>query len=206
MHPQSTGSLNVVPLHPRDIQSLFSAAPFRWWIAGGWALDLFVGEQSRPHFDTDVAVARRDQTVAQGYLHGWDFQYAMPGTSDPVVFESWKVGQILGREIHGSWARESTASPWRFEFLLHEIERDVWSFRYCPEIQHPVERIGNCTSAGIFYLRPEIALLYKAPRLRQVDDQDFRRILPYLGREQRAQLTEDIIHFSPEHPWLALLD
>lgn len=197
--------MNVVPLGPRDIQALLSAAPFEWWIAGGWALDLFIGEQSRPHFDTDVAVARQDQLAAQRYLHGWDFQYAVPGTSGPVVFASWRTGQRLGKEIHGSWARENPDSPWRFEFLLHEIEQGVWSFRYCPAVQHPLKRIGSRTPDGISYLQPEIALLYKAARLRQADEQDFRRVLPHLASEQRAQLAEDVIRFSPGHPWLASL-
>jgi hypothetical protein len=32
-----------------------------WWIAGGWAVDLFLGEQTRVHDDVDVAVLRRDE-------------------------------------------------------------------------------------------------------------------------------------------------
>lgn len=205
MNRDSKGPLNVDPLQPREIQALFSAAEFRWWIAGGWALDLFTGSQSRPHFDMDVAVARRDQSVAQTHLRGWDFQYAVPGTSDPVLFESWSSGQVLGHEIHGSWARERPDSPWRFEFLLHEIEEDVWSFRYCHDVRHPLEEIGARTPDGVFYLRPEIALLYKAARLREVDEQDFRRVLPHLDPAARGQLARDIVCFSPEHAWLAVL-
>ncbi|HTX20939.1 MAG TPA: hypothetical protein VMD27_03615 [Candidatus Aquilonibacter sp.] len=205
MNQEFAGPLNVVALHPRDIQSLFSQAPFQWWIAGGWALDLFTGEQSRAHFDTDVAVARRDQIAAQRFLQGWDFQYAVPGTSEPVVFRAWESGQILGREIHGSWARESCGSPWRFEFLLHEIEQEVWSFRYFPEVQHSLAHIGGSTPGGICYLQPEISLLYKAARRREMDEADFRRVLPRLASGQRAQLALDITHCWPEHPWLGLL-
>jgi len=205
MNDDSKEPVNVDPLRPREIQSLFRSAGFRWWIAGGWALDLFMGNQSRPHFDMDVAVARRDQSLAHQYLYGWDFQYAVPGTSDPVVFESWTSGQTLGSEIHGSWARERPGSPWRFEFLFHEIDEDVWSFRYCRDVRHPLERIEGRTAQGIFYLRPEIALLYKAARRRDVDEEDFRRVLPYLAKTERGQLADDIRRFSPKHPWLALL-
>ncbi|HEU5124850.1 MAG TPA: amino acid transporter [Verrucomicrobiae bacterium] len=205
MKQDSAGPLNVVPLHPRDVQSLFSTARFQWWITGGWALDLFAGEQTRPHFDTDVAVARRDQTAAQRHLHGWDFRYAVPGSHDPVAFESWEAGESLDFKIHGSWARENPDSAWRIEFLLHEIEQDVWSFRYCLRVQHPLACIGCRTPEGIPYLRPEIALLYKAARLRELDDTDFRRVLPLLSAEQRTQLAADIVQCWPEHPWLALL-
>lgn len=27
-----------------------------WWVAGGWAIDLFIGAQTRPHGDLDVAM------------------------------------------------------------------------------------------------------------------------------------------------------
>jgi hypothetical protein len=205
MNQDSAGPLNVVPLHPRDVQSLLRSAPFQWWIAGGWALDLFAGEQSRPHFDTDVAVARRDQTVARRYLWGWDFRYAVPGSHDPVIFEPWEAGQTLEFRIHGSWARENSESPWRFEFLLHEVEQEIWSFRYGPRVQHPLTHIGASTSDGIPYLQPEIALLYKAARLRDLDEADFRRILPHLASGQRAQLAADIAQCWSEHPWLSLL-
>lgn len=205
MSHEFKGPLNVVPLEPRGIQSLLSSAPFPWWIAGGWALDVFVGKPSRPHFDIDVAIARQDQTLAQRHLQGWDFQYAVPGTGNAVVFKPWQPEEFLGFEILGSWARETPGSPWRFEFLLHEIDQEVWSFRYCLDVQHPAERIGGRTADGIPYLQPEIALLYKAARLRQVDEEDFRRVLPHLSPQQRAQLARNIRRFSPGHPWLASL-
>lgn len=205
MNQEDTTSFQIAPWRPEDIQVLLAAAPFQWWITGGWALDLFTGQQSRAHFDTDVAVARKDQTAAQHYLVGWEFQYAVPGTNNPVVFESWKPGEMLDFQIHGSWARENRSSPWRFEFLLHEIDQDIWSFRYCPEVRHPLDHIGARTSTGIPYLRPEIALLYKAARMRQVDDEDFRRVWPHLASPQRGQLIQDLIRFKPKHAWLDLL-
>lgn len=88
---------------------------------------------------------------------------------------------------------------------MHEIEQDTWSFRYGPTVRHPLSRIGGSTADGISYLRPEIALLYKAARRRELDEADFRRVLPQLSSAQRTQLAADIIHCWPEHPWLALL-
>jgi hypothetical protein len=38
----------------------------------------------------------------------------------------------------------------------------IRSFRYCQQVQHPLEHIEGRTADGIFYLRPEIALLYNA--------------------------------------------
>jgi hypothetical protein len=72
-------------------------------------------------------------------------------------------------------------------------------------VQHPFQHIEGRTPEGICYLKPEIALLYKAARMREVDVQDFRRVLPHLGRDQRLQLAGDILRCWPEHAWLELL-
>jgi aminoglycoside-2''-adenylyltransferase len=59
------------PLHPRDLPPLLSGFDRRWWICGGWALDLFLDRETRRH-DLDVAVLRRDQLALHGHLCGWD--------------------------------------------------------------------------------------------------------------------------------------
>ena len=62
---------------------LLAGLPAPWWIAGGWALDLFVGRQSRAHDDLDVEVLRRDQFVLQRLLAGWDPRVAAGGLLRP---------------------------------------------------------------------------------------------------------------------------
>jgi hypothetical protein len=151
-----------------------------------------------------VAIARKDHGAAQKYLSHWDFQYAVR-IDDKIVLRPWETGQILGREVHGVWGRQTTDAPWRFEFALHEIEEEVWTFRYFDTVRHPLQHIEGRTAEGICYLKPEITLLYKAARMREVDVQDFSRVLPHLDREQRLQLAEDILRCWPEHPWLGLL-
>lgn len=39
-----------------------------WGFCGGWAIDLFLGQEIRPHKDIDVAVLRRDQYVVRALL------------------------------------------------------------------------------------------------------------------------------------------
>jgi hypothetical protein len=48
------------PRHPREAPQLLASVKSRWWVAGGWALDLFVGSRSRPHKDLDIGILRRD--------------------------------------------------------------------------------------------------------------------------------------------------
>ena len=42
-----------------------------WFVAGGWALDLFLGRITRDHSDFEVALFREDQLELQRILKGW---------------------------------------------------------------------------------------------------------------------------------------
>jgi len=42
------------------VRELMHEYPRAWWVAGGWAIDLHLGHQSRAHQDIDIAVLRRD--------------------------------------------------------------------------------------------------------------------------------------------------
>jgi lincosamide nucleotidyltransferase A/C/D/E len=39
-----------------EVLESLTAADVRWWVAGGWAVDALVGEQTRAHDDVDVMV------------------------------------------------------------------------------------------------------------------------------------------------------
>jgi hypothetical protein len=205
MKLQAPNEKNSKPLHPHEILSILGSAPFQWWIAGGWALDLFLGKQTRPHFDTDIAMARRDQLAAQLYLNEWEFFSTKRDEKGDIVLRKWKTREILGQEYPGVWARKPGKDLWRFEFLFHEISDQTWTFRHDDSVKHPLVKIGGVSPENIPYLLPEIALLYKAARLRDVDEGDFHKVLLYLNQTQRAQLLADLQKIEPEHPWLTAL-
>jgi len=50
-------------LRPEDAPKVFAHVSVPWWVAGGWALDLFAGRVLRPHEDLDVAVFREDEQL-----------------------------------------------------------------------------------------------------------------------------------------------
>src|SRR5215212_931254 len=79
-----------------------------WWVAGGWALDLWMERESRPHHDVDIAILRDDQQKLYRSLRRWELYYA---TLDhkllPLSPERW-----LRPPIHGVWARRAHDAPW----------------------------------------------------------------------------------------------
>jgi lincosamide nucleotidyltransferase A/C/D/E len=46
------------------------------WLDGGWGVDALLGEQTRPHEDLDLAIARGDCPRAQEALAALGFQHA----------------------------------------------------------------------------------------------------------------------------------
>src|SRR4051794_3932232 len=55
---------------PPDAVELFGDLP-GWWIAGGWAIDLWLGQQTREHVDLDIVTLRTNQRVFWRRLQGW---------------------------------------------------------------------------------------------------------------------------------------
>ena len=83
------------PLPAAKVAELLSGLKVPWWIAGGCAIDLFVGRQTRSHGDTDVLIQREDQLEVQAHLSDWDLHRAnYPG------LVPWKEGEYL-KGLHG---------------------------------------------------------------------------------------------------------
>jgi uncharacterized protein (DUF952 family) len=176
-----------------------------WWVAGGWALDLFLGSKSRPHADLELSVLADDQRVLFEHLRGWDQRLAAPGGSLPV----WD-GSRIESPFHQVWARrgpgrpsgpdEFAADPTMLGFLLEQRTAGRWAYRRHPGITRPLEEVGTATSDGVAFVRPEIALLFKAKASRFKDQRDFDHVLPNLDESARAWLASALEQAHPGHP------
>ena len=168
-----------------------------WYVCGGWALDLFLGRVTRGHKDVDVAVARRDQSEAQGYLRrrGWELEKAADGSLSP-----WAVGEELGLPLHAVWCRNEGHDPAFFELLLNEIDEELFRFRRDLTVALPRARMSFASPAGLPALAPEIVLLYKSSNAGEYGG-DFHNAAPALSVEARAWLKGALDRVSPGHPW-----
>ncbi len=190
------------PLGVAEVAALFAGFLAPWWIAGGWALDLFLGRQTRDHGDTDVLVLRRDQLAVQAVLAGWDLHAADP----PGRLRPWRHGEWLTAPIHDIWCRPAADAPWALQLMLAESEADHWIFRREPAIGGPLAQLTCRTADGISFLAPEVQLLYKATDApRPKDEADLAAVLPHLNTERRRWLTAALRRYRPHHPWLARL-
>lgn len=186
------------PLPPKEVAALFHDADFRWWIAGGWAIELFVQREIRPHGDTDVGILRSDQAALHTHLSGWQLWTADP----PGRLRRWLPGEHLVQGVHDVWCRRSEQEPWALQVQINESQRDMWIYRRDTSVRRPLTELTLAAEDGTPFLCPEIQLLFKSKAIRPQDVADFRASLPLLRRNQRLWLAR---HLPADHAWQAAL-
>jgi hypothetical protein len=188
------------PLSVDEVKTLLAPVSAPWWLAGGHALDLFIGHETRKHADVDVSVLRRDQQAFRDALAKWDVQIAHGGELIP-----WKRGQTLAPEHHQVWARETPTGPWRLELLFEESEGKRWAYRRNPRIGLNIADLGRRGASDMPFIRPEVNLLYKSKEPRPVDETDFLYALPRLDVAQKGWLVGALYTTLPTHRWIERL-
>jgi len=179
----------------RRINKLMENFKWSWFIAGGWAIDLHIGKESRIHKDIEIAIFRKDQLKLKNYLQDWEFKKVISGK-----FHPWEnvYLELPTHEIHAV----NELNKDEMEVLLNETNGDKWKFRREMSISSPIKEIYSYTVEGVPYLNPEIVLLYKVKNTREKDHQDFMTVKDYLNPQQRRWLSDAIQIHEPQHVWL----
>jgi len=183
-----------LPLTVRETSELFAAAPFRWWIGGGRALELNTGRSWRHHGDIDVGVCRRDVAALRPLLQEWDLHVASSGRLSP-----WN-GEPLRADLNQNniWCRRSPSSPWSIDVSISDGDGDAWVYRRDPSLRLDWDEALLRSDDGVPFLAPDLQLLFKSKGVRARDDEDFRQVIGSLPAHRRARLAR----WLPEgHPW-----
>ena len=202
------------PMDPAAAARILSAVDVPWWIAGGWALDLFLGTQTRAHKDMDIGVLRRDATRILTALSDWEFFEAQEGSLHLLP-----AGVRPQAKVNSLWGRPMGEPHWMLELMLDNSDEILqtlqyvgankvdphWIFRRDPSIRRPLAAALRSTAEGTRYLAPEIQLLYKARDVRPEDQADFERVAPRLDTAARGWLREGLSRLYPQHLWLPAL-
>jgi hypothetical protein len=185
------------PLTPHEAADALADLGAPWWIAGGWAIDLFLGRTTRPHGDLDVEILRRDQSELPRALTGWDLHSVAGGRVRP-----WSGRSPVPDEANSLWCRPDSTGPWRMQVLLAGSEGSRWRFRRDPAVWRELADVGKVTPDGIPYLAPEIELLFKAKAPRPKDDRDFDAAIPAMDEPSLRWLRDAMARVHPDHAWL----
>lgn len=186
------------PTTPVQIAAALKHCTFNWYIAGGWALELYKGSYIRPHHDMDIALLRRNQLQLKQQLPGWEFKIAHDG-----VLHEWGDAYIQ-LPMHGIWARMRGDDKWRTEFVLNESDGETWIFRKDKRIIYPLNKIAFNIN-GLPVLEPVIALLYKAKSHTEKNEIDFNALLPVLDDERKQQLRDWLLVYDERNEWVGRL-
>ncbi len=193
------------PISVAEAAALMRGIPIPWWIAGGWALDLFLGCTTREHKDVDILILRGDQLALHAHLRDW----ALFKTQQPEWphLAPWPAGEFLAPAINDIWVRERLEDGrWRFELMLMDTEGEEWIYRRLPSLRGPIADMGLLTPDGVPYLAPEIQLLYKSGSLREKDTADLRSVLPHLPSARTEWLLSALREEHPQgHPWIEIV-
>jgi RimJ/RimL family protein N-acetyltransferase len=184
---------------PEQVASLLERVEVPWYVAAGWAIDLFLGGRYRDHEDLEIAVpnARFDEIVAA--LAGLEV-FIITGPHEATPFAE---ARDHLEETHQSWVREPATGLWRFDVFREPSDGDTWLCRRDESIRLSYDEVIQWTEDGIPYGRPEIILLFKARHAHRDRDQaDFEAVVPRLEPERRRWLADALERIHPGHSWL----
>jgi hypothetical protein len=191
------------PWRPEQVAELLADVDAPWYVAAGWALQLFLGgEQRREHEDLEIAVPNtRFDELAEALRPFEVFVITAPMEATPLAEARDRLA-----DTHQTWIREPATSRWRFDVFREPSDGDTWICRRDPAIRLPYSRVVERTPEGIPYGRPEVVLLFKAKHAHeQKNGADFAATLPRLDVPRRRWLTDALARVHPGHPWLAAL-
>jgi hypothetical protein len=79
----------------RSKLGVLSAFHRPWFVAGGWAVDLFLGRETRSQQDIDIAILREDQFELRRPLATWAWEKVVNGKR-----ACWEESEWLALPIH----------------------------------------------------------------------------------------------------------
>lgn len=222
-------SISNLPGPVARIAALMSGFEAPWALCGGWAVDLWLGGESRQHGDLDVTIFEHDQRAIFDQLaHRAGWSLVADGPDILHQQEPWD-GRILdlpahiharppgarNRDLVQAWVRtpgSQSRDGQDLEIILNERRADAWLLSREPRVSLPLDRAVR-TALGAPIAAPETLMFFKATAYRGVpgyprahDEADFRSLVPLLSAERLAWLREAITLVDSANPWLPALD
>jgi hypothetical protein len=185
---------------PEEAAERLAGLDLPWCVAAGWAIDLFVGHERRDHEDLEIAAPASAFPQIRLLLGDLEF-YAVGDGEVAALTES--PGRLA--DTHQTWGLEPAANAWRIDVFREPSADGEWICRRNNRIRLSYGELIERTSDGIPYVRPEVALLFKAKQARPKDEKDLDDVLPLLGASRRTLLREWVALVHPGHAWLERL-
>jgi hypothetical protein len=184
------------PWSPQEIARRLDGLEAVWCVVGGWSIDLFLGEQTRPHHDLEIAIKREDLPKVRKHLSGFDFHAVRSGSVRRLAPD-----ETSPLDFRQHWVLDAVAQSWRVDVMIEPGDEDWWVYRRDERVRAPRASMTGRTADGIPYLLPHGSLLYKAKSPGAKDQADFDAVLSSMSGAATVWLADalDLVH--PGHPW-----
>jgi len=186
------------PWTPEDVASRLLGTSARWYVVAGWALDLFVGRQSRPHDDIEIGVPAESFSEIREVFADYDFDVVDSGRRWPLASDAFA-------STFQTWLRDNKTGVYHLDVFREPHNGSEWICRRDERIRMPYDQLIRFSGKGIPYMSPEVALLFKAKGLREKDQADFDGVLPLLRPQQIDWLRVNLELVHPGHVWINAL-
>jgi len=188
-----------------EIAEIMRGFPAAWFVSGGWAIDLFLGEVTRSHSDIEIGIYRRDQQLLRAHLRAWSLSKAI-ACGDDGEWVSWPLGEELQLPVHQIKATRPDGEGREFEIFLNECSERDWISRRHAGVARRLGEAVMISAIGIPFLVPEIQLLFKAKYRRAKDEADFNFAVRRMSGMQKKWLARVLGEHHEGHGWIAALD
>ena len=185
---------------PEELAQRLHGSRIPWYVTGGWALDLFLGQQTRDHADIEFATLPSDIPKARKALAELEFFAAHNGELSFLERDA-----DVPDDIWQLWGADFKSQAWRVDMMIERGTTDRWVYKRNSTISQPRDQATYLNDQGIPFLAPANVLLFKAKHTRDKDVQDFDRVLPHLRPHEKVLLRRWIASEHSVHPWHAQL-
>jgi len=183
--------------HPLSIASAMVGFDRPWCIAGGWALDLWLGRETRLHGGVKIAVLRDHQIELRNYLNDWKFQII---TLDGRLVQWKDRQQMLMLPVTQLIAKDGAGE--QCAVWLQESDGIDWMFRTNFDVRMNLARWIVEGTRGLPVMHPALVLFGKSQVDSQKNELDFRSVVERMDEAQREWLKVALLRNDPFHQWI----
>jgi hypothetical protein len=178
-----------------------------WCVAGGWAIDLWLGRLTRAHAGVGVAIFRDDQIALRDFLaSGWRVSVVGPGGGRRAISPGDRQMLMVPVQRLLATPRGDSSAGREIEFLLNESDTVDWIYPRDARIRWPKVQWSVRGAFGVPALAPHLAMLFKSRDPRPPDELDLRSSVPALPPELKRWIACAIALSDASHPWIARLN
>ena len=202
--PATAADLAWAPLDAAGVAQLLAAAPVRWWLSGGSALDRWLGRGIRPRPNIDVSVVASDlASLIDALPDGYSAWAPAAGANDDddatdaiVPF----VQAPADADLQPVLIRDDAAGAWAVQLNVEDGAPRAWVYKRDPRLTLPWDA-AVLDLDGIPTGAPEVQLVWKALRPRPEDDLDRGAVVPSLSEQARAFYETALLRIHPHSSW-----